>query len=144
MQKLLIKKLDKNAILPRKAGKLEAGFDFFTLPSQPKVILDPGGRVALKTGVAVAIPEDKFGMIRPRSSAFGRGLFVNGTVDSTYRGEVFLVFHNIGNQTQILEGGKAYAQMILVDYHPEIEAVEVSELNETYRGEKGFGSSGYN
>jgi dUTP pyrophosphatase len=140
---LFIKKLVKEAILPRKAGKLEAGFDFFTLPTQKRVRIDPGGRVSLKTGIAIEPPRGKFGMIRPRSSAFGRGLFVCGTIDESYRGEVFLVIYNIGNEPQVLEGGKAYAQMILIDYNPEIKAVEVKGLGKTERGAKGFGSSGH-
>lgn len=138
---LKVKKLVPEAVLPRKAHDTDAGFDLFLLPTEQHTIA-PGEIIKCHTGIAFELPPGKFGMIRPRSSAFGIGLMVNGTLDENYRGECYVVINNIGNIPLLIEGGKAYAQMILVDYTPQVVVKEVNELSITDRGESGFGSSG--
>ena len=107
--------------------------------------LDPGKSVLVPTGLSVAIPKGFEIQIRPRSGlAVKKNISVlntPGTIDADYRGEIKVVLINLGNQTFIIENGMRIAQMVVC---PIIQAQleEVNELNDTLRGEGGFGSTG--
>jgi dUTP pyrophosphatase len=140
MNKLLIKKLDPKAILPTKGYKGDGGLDIYTFNNKP-VILGSGDMVKVPTGLTMKIPDGTVGLIQPRSSAYGRSLYVHGVLDATYTGEVYLVFKNLSKNDMVIEPFSRYAQMVLVKYE-EVGIEEVNELPKTERSEKGFGSSG--
>lgn len=146
--KLKFKKLFPHAILPKRGTPYAAGWDMFLLPESTSINADqsfwiaPGQVVKCCTGIAMAIPTGYFGMLAPRSSAFTKGLWIHGIVDSDYRGEAFVVIRNITNESIMLEYGRSYAQIILINHNPEIESEEVERLDDTGRGTGGFGSTG--
>lgn len=140
-----VKKLHPDAILPSKAGPSEAGFDLYTLSGfkvgMDTFLLRPHTLYKCPTGVSLEIPEGSYGDIRPRSSAILKGLHIAGTIDSSYRGEIMLLIRNITNETIAIVGRTAYAQIVITPYIKDIAIVEVDKLNETERGDKGFGST---
>lgn len=141
--RLAIRRLDEGLPLPSYAHEGDAGLD---LCSADDVMIEPGRRVLIGTGVAVAIPEGYAGFVQPRSGlALRSGLgFVNspGLIDSHYRGEIMVIAVNNDLETPIsINRGDKIAQLVI---QPVTRAVleEVSELDETVRGEGGFGSTG--
>ena len=128
--------------LPRYATDGAAGMDVL---SAEAVSLKPGQRHAVATGFAVAIPDGYEIQVRPRSGlAFKHGITVPntpGTIDSDYRGELRVLLINHGDETFAIERGDRIAQLVLA---PVTQAAwqEVDELDETTRGEGGFGSTG--
>jgi dUTP pyrophosphatase len=142
MSDLPFKRLDENATLPVRAYAGDAGLD---LSAAERVELAPGARALVGTGLAVAIPEGHAGFVQPRSGlAAEHGItIVNspGLVDSGYRGELKVILLNTDpGQTFVVEPGMRIAQLVVVPVATP-QAVEVAELPETERGEKGFGSS---
>jgi dUTP pyrophosphatase len=107
--------------------------------------MQPGERVAVPTGLAVAIPEGFAGLVLPRSGhakRFGVGV-VNGPglIDAGYRGEVSVLLINHGSETVEFKKGERIAQLAVVPVAV-VEWVEVDSLDETSRGAGGFGSTG--
>lgn len=132
------KKLDQRATIPERKTAEAAGFDLCVLVD---TLIRPGCIVRAPTGLAVAIPSKLVGLIKPRSSAFFRGLDLDGTIDSDYRGEVGLQIRNVTSESILLKAGERVAQMVVVGhYYGPSEEVEV--LDETGRGAGGFGSTG--
>ena len=107
--------------------------------------LKPLQRVLVPTGLYIELPEGFEAQVRPRSGlALKKGLSVlnsPGTVDSDYRGEIKIIIINLSNETTILNTGERIAQMVISEVE-RIILVEVEELNETKRGEGGFGHTG--
>jgi dUTP pyrophosphatase len=109
------------------------------------MVLKPGARALVPTGLAMALPEGWEAQIRPRSglaAKFGVTL-VNapGTIDADYRGEVKVILINLGGDDFIIRRGERIAQMVIAPvYQAKFE--EVALLDETTRGEGGFGSTG--
>ena len=141
--RLAIKRLDSDLPLPRYAHTGDAGLDLF---SAEDVVLQPFERALIPTGVAVAIPEGYAGFVQPRSGlAIKQGLsLVNtpGLIDSHYRGEIKVIAINLDSATPIaVTRGDKIAQLVLQPI-ASAELVEVAELDETARGEGGFGSTG--
>jgi dUTP pyrophosphatase len=139
---LLIRKVRPNAVVPVRAYSGDAGLD---LTSCDRVELAPGERALVSTGLAVAIPEGYAGYVQPRSGlAAKHGIsIVNtpGLVDSGYRGELLVSLINTDrDETFVVEEGMRIAQLVILEV-PEVELVEVSELPESERGVRGFGSS---
>lgn len=139
---LLIRKVRPNAVVPVRAYSGDAGLD---LTSCDRVELAPGERALVPTGLAVAIPEGYAGYVQPRSGlAAKHGIsIVNtpGLVDSGYRGELLVSLINTDrDETFVVEEGMRIAQLVILEV-PEVELVEVSELPESERGIRGFGSS---
>lgn len=150
--RLPIKRLDPTLPPPTYARAGDAGMDLrvaldgaegYDYTRSPACLrLYPGGRVLLRTGLAVAIPEGYQGEIRPRSSLFLRGLHAAvGTIDSGYRGEIRVGVANLGREPVELEHGERLAQLV-VSPVARCEVVEVAELDVTERGTGGFGSTG--
>jgi dUTP pyrophosphatase len=112
---------------------------------EASLLILPGGRVRVPTGLAVAIPEGYEGQVRVRSGlAHDKGLAVlnaPGTIDSDYRGEIRVIIANLGSEPVTLERGERIAQII---FAPVARASfeKVPELPSTHRGEGGFGSTG--
>lgn len=121
-----------------------AGMDIRVWLSEP-ITLQPMERKLIPTGLYMALPAGYEAQIRPRSGmAIKKGItLVNspGTIDSDYRGEVMLPVINLSGEEQTLEDGERVAQMIIAQYE-QIEWAEVTSLDDTERGEGGFGHSG--
>lgn len=128
--------------LPAYASEGAAGMDVL---SAEEVTLEPGARHAVATGIAVAIPAGFEMQVRPRSGlALKHGITVAnapGTIDSDYRGEVKVILVNLGDAPFKVRRGDRIAQLVLA---PVTRAswLKVDELDETARGEGGFGSTG--
>ena len=142
MSELPFKRLDESATLPVRAYPGDAGLD---LAAAERVELAPGARALVGTGLAVAIPDGHAGFVHPRSGlAAKHGItIVNapGLVDSGYRGELKIILLNTDPaETFVVEPGMRIAQLVVVPVATP-EPVEVAELPDTERGEKGFGSS---
>jgi dUTP pyrophosphatase len=138
-----IQRLDRALPVPAKARPGDAGVD---LRSAIDFTLNPGGRALVPTGVAVAIPPGYAGFVQPRSGmAVRHGLgIVNspGLIDSGYRGEIKVIVINL-DPTELLQVRRSdrIAQIVIVPV-PDYEFVEVEDLDESERGEGGFGSTG--
>jgi dUTP pyrophosphatase len=141
--RIAIKRLDPDLPLPGYAHEGDAGLD---IRAAADVTIAPGQRVVVPTGIAVAVPLGFAGFVQPRSGlARDRGLsFVNtpGLIDSHYRGEIRIIAINLdpSNAIEIHRGDKI-AQLVIQPVAT-AELVEVDELDETVRGEGGFGSTG--
>ncbi|HZG53566.1 MAG TPA: dUTP diphosphatase [Pyrinomonadaceae bacterium] len=133
-------KLHPAAQLPVRASIEAAGLDLFSVED---VTLEPGGRAMVRTGLSVAIPRGFYGRVAPRSGlAVRHGLDVlAGVIDSDYRGEIKCALVNHGRERLTLAAGQRVAQLI-------VEAIITpapawaDALDETARGEGGFGSTG--
>ena len=141
--KLPILRLDKDLPLPAYAHAGDAALDLFAASS---LTLAPGARMAVGTGIAVAIPEGYAGFVQTRSGrALKEGLaLVNapGLIDSGYRGEIKVIVINLAPSDDIrIERGEKIAQLVVQQVTP-VELDEVNELPASERGEGGFGSSG--
>jgi len=136
------RKLRDDAVVPARAYDGDAGLD---LTACERVVLEPGKRALVGTGLAVAIPDGYAGFVQPRSGLAARhGItIVNtpGLVDSGYRGELRIILLNTDAQeTFVVEPGMRIAQLTVVPV-ASVEPVEVEELPESERGVRGFGSS---
>jgi len=139
---LKIKKLDNEAIIPNYQTKGAAGFDLHSIED---VVLNPGERKLIKTGLAFEIEKGYEVQIRPRSGlAYKYGITVlnsPGTIDSDYRGEIKVLLINHSNEAFNIKKGDRIAQGVLAKVI-EANIIEVKELNVTSRGDRGFGSTG--
>ncbi len=136
-------RLDAGLPLPSFAHPGDAGAD---LRSTVSVVLAPGERALVPTGVAIALPEGYVGLVHPRSGLAARhGLsIVNspGTIDSGYRGEIKVMLINHDPVDEIrLERGDRIAQLVVQRYE-RVRYVEVAGLDDTARGVGGYGSTG--
>ena len=130
--------------LPQRATAHSAGFDLRARVDAP-LVLEPGQRKLVPTGIAVALPAGFEAQVRPRSGlALKQGLTAlnsPGTVDSDYRGEIGVVLVNHGDGPVTVRRGDRIAQLV-VQRLPEVELVEVDTLPESDRGPGGFGHTG--
>ena len=139
-----VKKLDERAVLPTYGSVYSAGADLYALADEDIVIL-PGETKFVRTGLAMEIPIGYAGLIYARSGlACKRGLAPAnkvGVVDSDYRGEVMVALHNHSTIEQKIAPMERIAQLVITPVlAPAFE--EVAVLDETARGEGGFGSTG--
>jgi len=140
---LRIKRLDAGLPVPAYAHDGDAGLDLYAAENRT---LQPFERALVPTGIAVAIPEGCAGFIQPRSGlAISRGLtFVNspGLIDSHYRGEIKLIAINLDpTEPLVVVRGEKIAQLV-VQRVERVHLTETEDLDETVRGEGGFGSTG--
>lgn len=135
-----IKKLHPDAVIPSYAHETDAGMDLTAIGTTIH-----GGTVVYNTGLSIEIPEGYVGLIFPRSSIRKYELRLTnsvGVIDSGFRGQIQVVFRTDHSSYPIkYNTGDRIAQLIIIPY-PKIEFEEVQELEESTRGEKGFGSSG--
>src|SRR5439155_15874887 len=131
--------------VPKKMTSNSAGFDLFAAVPEP-IILQPQDIRLIPCGFHMAIPHGYEAQIRPRSGlAAKHGVtLVNspGTIDSDYRGEVMVPLINLGKQPFTIERGMRIAQMLIAPV-PDVQIVEVDDLDETSRGHGGFGHTGH-
>jgi len=163
------KRLSENAVLPTKANPSDSGLDLYAAED---VIIAPGETTVVKTNLAVQLPPGYEAQVRPRSGITSKTkLRVQlGTIDESYRGDIGIIvdniyaFYEIGDDfytamdvsneaiidgtihklgTYRIKKGDKIAQLV-VQPIPQTVAVEIAELDESERGENGFGSSGTN
>lgn len=137
-----IKKLVDGAVLPKYGTEFSAGADLVN--AGESVVVEPGKTVIIHTGIAMEIPVGLVGLIYARSGmATKRGLAPAnkvGVIDSDYRGEIMVALHNHSAVAQVVESGERVAQIVIAPY---VTATFVEdELDNTIRGEGGFGSTG--
>ncbi|WP_029012484.1 dUTP diphosphatase [Niveispirillum irakense] len=130
--------------LPAYATAHSAGMDLLAAVTEP-VVLAPGARKLVPTGIAIALPEGYEAQVRPRSGlALKNGITLlnsPGTIDADYRGEVGVILANLSDQPFTVERGMRIAQMVIARY-AQAQWQEVDDLDETARGAGGFGSTG--
>ena len=159
-----IKKLHEKAVIPKQADSGSVGFDISVVFDQKVdhkaalfktdsetgeeykcLLLLPGERLLMGTGIACNIPEGHYMSVHVRSSVGAKKKIVlsnsTGIIDSSYRGEVMLALWNTGGVGQEIREGERVAQGIILPY-PKVSFKEVEELDETERGSGGFGSTG--
>ena len=109
------------------------------------ITLKPLERAIIKTGLFIALPIGYEAQVRPRSGLAAKNgitvLNAPGTIDADYRGEIGVILVNLSNDDFVIQNGERIAQMIIAK-HERAEWIDVQELNETSRGEGGFGSTG--
>ena len=145
-EKINIKKLSSNAKIPSYATDFAAGCDLYSSSSE-KISFNPGETKLIKTGIAMEIPLGYAGLIYARSGlATKRGLAPAnkvGVIDSDYRGEIMVALHNHTIEVKEIDPYERIAQLVITPYVKGLFN-EVDDLNETKRGENGFGSTGTN
>jgi len=135
------------AQLPRYASPGAAGLDLVAALAAP-LLLAPGARTAVPTGLSIALPAGHEGQVRPRSGlAAKHGVTVvnaPGTIDEDFRGEVHVLLVNLGSEPYTIQPGDRVAQLVVAPVTKvEVVAVDAAEaLGATERGAGGFGSSG--
>jgi dUTP pyrophosphatase len=132
--------------LPAYQSALAAGMDLLAaVPADAPVTIEPGQRALIPTGLVIGLPEGTEGQVRPRSGlALRYGLTVlnsPGTIDADYRGEIGVILVNLGRESITITRGMRIAQLV-VQAVIRARVQEVDNLDETSRGESGFGSTG--
>lgn len=139
---LSFKRIHPDAALPSYAHPGDAGMD---LRSVEDVSLPPGGRLLVHTGLVANIPQGYEAQVRPRSGlALKNGVTVlntPGTIDAGYRGEIGVILANFGAEYFFVRKGDRIAQMVIAPVTA-AEIVETDSIDETDRGDGGFGSTG--
>lgn len=143
MSELRVARLSPDATIPTRANAGDAGLDLYAAEG---LTIEPGERASVGTGIAIAVPEGCAGLVLPRSGLAARhGIaLVNapGLIDAGYRGEVRVLLLNTDRgETFEMSKGDRIAQLLITPFTG-AEPIEVAELDETARGEGGFGSSG--
>ena len=137
------KKLDPDAIIPDYAHEGDAGMDLYSIKDE---VIEPLSWKLIPTGLACKLPKGTNGEVRSKSGiALKNGVFVlntPGTVDENYRGEIGVILYNLNTKEPfVIKKGQKIAQYVInsIEY---VDTIEVDVLDETSRGEGGFGSSG--
>ena len=133
-----------NNPLPAYETSGSAGMDLRAFIEE-EILLKPLDRKLVPTGLFIELPEGYEAQLRPRSGlAFKHGISLPNTpatIDSDYRGEIKIALINLSDENFIVKNGERIAQMVIAK-HEKAELIQVTELNETMRGEGGFGSTG--
>jgi dUTP pyrophosphatase len=140
-----VKILNKSPFnLPEYATEHSAGMDMRANLSE-SITIEPLGRVMVPTGIHIQLPDGYEAQIRPRSglaAKHGIGIVNSpGTIDADYRGEIKIILVNLSNQPFLLNPGERIAQMVIARYEKALWK-ECDTLDESGRGEGGFGSTG--
>ena len=144
MVDILIKKKSKSITLPKYESRGASGVDI-SAHIQKSITIKPNSKAIIPTGLFLSIPDGYEIQIRPRSGLAAKKsisiLNTPGTIDSDYRGEIKVILINLGNKTFKVEKGSRIAQMVLCPIE-KAKIREVEDLEKTYRGSGGFGSTG--
>lgn len=144
--KIDIKKLNSKALLPTRGSEEAAGWDLYS-NNEEVIQVEAHSTVMIGTGLSMAIPNGYFGAVFARSGlATKQGLRPAncvGVIDSDYRGEVIVSLHNDTDETKAINPKERIAQLVVMPYLS-VEFDEKESLNETLRGNGGFGSTGLN
>ncbi|KAF8901643.1 dUTPase-like protein [Gymnopilus junonius] len=137
---LLIKRLSERARTPTRGSLLAAGYDLY---SAEKKVIPAHGKALVDTQLSIAVPAGTYGRVAPRSGLASKFMIDTGAgvIDADYRGVVFVLLFNLSDKDFQVEEGDRIAQLIIERiYTPEI--LEVEDLDQTIRGDGGFGSTG--
>ena len=137
--KVRVKKISEAAVIPQAAKEGDAGLDLTAISRR----MDSKGFIEYDTGLAFELPPGHVGLVFPRSSISKINMTLTnsvGVIDSGFRGSVKFRFKPANAGNGIYEVGDRVGQLIIIPY-PQIELVEVDELDDTVRGDGGFGSS---
>lgn len=144
METIRIKKLNEKAKIPTRGSEYAAGYDLYACVSELTTI-PAHSTVKIGTGLAIKIPHGYFGAVFARSGlATKQGLRPSncvGVCDEDYRGEYIVALHNDTDLPRVIEPNERIAQLVLLPYLS-VEFEEVNELDNTERGNGGFGSTG--
>lgn len=134
--------LDENAVMPSYAHEFDAGLDLYAKTDMEPAAIPPfGGFRVFDTGVHLAIPRHFCGLVKTRSSMLMKGIQTDGLVDADYTGSIRVVLFNHGEYSYTVQPGDKIAQIVISPcLRPPLELVD--HLEETLRGENGFGSTG--
>ncbi|MGN0612004.1 MAG: dUTP diphosphatase [Ruminiclostridium sp.] len=139
-----VKKLNDKAKLPERATELSAGADIYACIDND-ITLNPGERKLIATGFALAVPAGYGGFVFPRSGLSSKhGVSLSncvGVIDSDYRGELKVPMIHHGTEPYVIKNGERIAQLVIMPIDTS-EFVFCDELDDTQRGEGGFGSTG--
>jgi len=145
MTEVLIKRLSKKIELPKYETNGSSGMDL-SANIEKQIKIEPGKTSIIPTGISLSIPKNFEIQIRSRSGLAAKSqvsvLNSPGTIDADYRGELKVILINLSNKTFVVESGARIAQMVLC---PIVKAKfkEVDNLDDTIRGDGGFGSTGF-
>ncbi|MCB9597195.1 MAG: dUTP diphosphatase [Sandaracinaceae bacterium] len=141
---LRVERLREDARVPAYATEGAAGLDLAAALDAP-LTLAPGARIAVPTGLAIQLPPGTEGQVRPRSGLAARHgvtvLNAPGTIDEDYRGEVRVLLVNLGEEPFVIEPGFRIAQLVVAPI-TRVRCEIVDRLEDTLRGDGGFGSTG--
>lgn len=134
-----ILRVSPDAVLPTRAHSDDAGLDLYSLED---ILLEPEQGKVAKTGIAIALPIGHVGLVADRSSLAKKGVkTAGGIIDAGYRGEIHILLWNISRDPIQLRRGERIAQLLILPVvTPAVREVKI--LDETPRGNKGFGSTG--
>lgn len=137
-----IKRLYEDSIIPTRGSEYAAGYDLY---AHEGATIKPHETAKIGTGVAIQPPKDTFGAVFARSGlAAKQGLRPAncvGVCDYDYTGEYIVALHNDSNEERVIEAGERIGQVVFIPYI-NVSFIEVNELEETKRGDGGFGSTG--
>ena len=134
-----LKKINEKAIIPQYAHSTDAGMDLY---STVDIEIMPNKKDIVPTGIAMAIPEGYVGLIWDKSGMANKGWHrVGGVIDASYRGEIKVMIYNLSKNSMYIKSGQKVAQMLIQEVK-QCNFTIVEDLNETNRGNKGFGSTG--
>lgn len=140
-----IKKLCDNAVIPTKGSADAAGYDLYAAGDEEQIRIEKHNSAMIHTGLSVEIPKGYFGAIFARSGlASKQGLRPAncvGVIDPDYRGEIIVALHNDRSSDKYVRVGDRIAQLVIIPYM-DITFEETDKLNDTERGNGGFGSTG--
>lgn len=131
-------KLDPGAIMPTRGHQYDAGLDLY---SPISTWLHPGQHIAIDTGIHVEIPQGFVGFITSKSGLMLKGITSRGTIDSGYTGSIKAVLYNHGSEGYQIKAGDKITQLVILPcWIPHLAIVD--NLDDTDRGDNGFGSTG--
>ena len=141
MEVLKVKKFNKDAVSPNKSRNGDAGWD---LSSNEDMIIPPNSWKLVSTGIGFTVPMGTYGRIAPRSGVSTKGILVGaGVIDKSFCGEVKVLMFNFSHKDSFqVNKNDRIAQLLLEKIVENACVIEVENLEETVRGESGFGSSG--
>ena len=140
-----VKKLRENAVMPKRATEFSAGADLYACIDEP-VTINPAELAKIPTGIAIELPQSDLAAFLFARSGLGvkHGITLSnsvGVVDSDYRGEICVGLCNVSDKPYTIQPKERIAQMVIMPVAL-ADFIQADELNETKRGEGGFGSSG--
>ena len=140
-----VKKLRENAVMPKRATEFSAGADLYACIDEP-VTLNPAELAKIPTGIAIELPQSDLAAFLFARSGLGvkHGITLSnsvGVVDSDYRGEICVGLCTVADKPYTIQPNERIAQMVIMPVAL-ADFIQADELNETKRGEGGFGSSG--
>lgn len=132
-------KLDKDAIMPNKAHKEDAGFDLF---SRDTVAINPKSSQVFDTGVHIQIPYGYVGFLKSKSGLNVKyNITSDGVIDAGYTGSICVKLYNHGDSYYMVHKGDKITQLVILPI-PEVSLTEAETLDASDRGDNGFGSTG--